>query len=75
MRRTNCFFVVRGRSRLEFRDRGVGVEEGEFIVVSRGVEHRPVAEEKAHVMLFELASTLNSGNVRGELPAAELERI
>jgi hypothetical protein len=60
---------------MEFRDRGVWVEEGEFIVVSRGVEHRPVAEEKAHVMLFELASTLNSGNVRGELPTTELERI
>ena len=75
MRRTNCFFVVRGGFRIEFRDRGVWVEEGEFIVVSRGVEHRTVAEEKAHVMLFELASTLNSGNVRGELPATELERI
>ncbi len=60
---------------MEFRDRGVLVEEGEFIVVSRGVEHRPVAEEKAHVTLFELASTLNTGNVRGELPAKELEQI
>ena len=60
---------------MEFRDRGVWVEEGEFIVVSRGVEHRLVAKEKAHVMLFELASTLNSGNVRGDLPATELERI
>lgn len=53
---------------MAFRDRGVWVEEGEFIVVSRGVEHRPVAEEKAHVMLFELASTLNSGNVRATCP-------
>ena len=60
---------------MEFRDRGVWVEEGEFIVVSRRVEHGPVADEKAHVMLFELASTLNSGNVRGELPVTELERI
>ena len=60
---------------MEFRDRGMWVEEGEFIVVSRGIEHRPVAEEKAHVMLFELASTLNSGKVRGDLPATELERI
>ena len=60
---------------MEFRDQGVSAEEGEFIVVSRGVEHRPVAEEKAQVMLFELASTLNTGNVRGELPVTELEQL
>jgi mannose-6-phosphate isomerase-like protein (cupin superfamily) len=53
---------------MEFRDRGVWVEEGEFIVVSRGVEHRTVAEEKAHVMLFELASTLNSGTFEANCP-------
>jgi mannose-6-phosphate isomerase-like protein (cupin superfamily) len=69
------FLVVRGRFRMEFRDRHVWIEEGEFIVVPRGVEHRPVADEEAHVLLFEPASTLNTGNVRDELTAAELERI
>lgn len=51
--------VVKGRLRLEFRDEHVWLEEGEFMVVPRGVEHRPVAEEEAHVILFEPASTLN----------------
>jgi mannose-6-phosphate isomerase-like protein (cupin superfamily) len=53
----------------------VWVEKGEFIVVPRGVEHRPVVEEEAHVLLFEPASTLNTGNVRNERTVAELDRI
>jgi mannose-6-phosphate isomerase-like protein (cupin superfamily) len=69
------FLVVKGRFRMEFRDRSVLVEEGEFIVVPRGVEHRPVADEEAHVLLFEPASTLNTGNVRDERTVAELDRI
>lgn len=69
------FLVVDGRFRMEFRDREVWIEEGEFIVVPRGVEHRPVAEEEASVMLFEPASTLNTGNVTGEMTFAELDRI
>jgi mannose-6-phosphate isomerase-like protein (cupin superfamily) len=58
------FLVVKGRFRMEFRDRHVGLEEGEFLIVPRGVEHRPVAEEEAHVLLFEPATTLNTGDVR-----------
>lgn len=69
------FLVVEGRFRMEFRDGEVWIEEGEFIVVPRGVEHRPVAEEEVGVLLFEPTSTLNTGNVRGELTAAELDRI
>jgi mannose-6-phosphate isomerase-like protein (cupin superfamily) len=68
------FLVLAGRLRMDFRDRRVWVEEGEFIIVPRGVEHRPVAEEEVHVMLFEPATTLNTGNVRNELTATE-ERI
>ena len=68
------FFVLEGRFRMEFRDRDVWLEEGEMIVVPRGVEHRAVAEEEVHVMLFEPASTLNTGNVRNEL-TTEAERI
>jgi mannose-6-phosphate isomerase-like protein (cupin superfamily) len=69
------FLVVRGRFRMEFRDRSAWIEEGEFIVVPRGVEHRPVAEEEAQVLLFEPASTLNTGNVRNDRTVAELDRI
>ena len=69
------FLVVQGRFRMEFRDRHVWLGEGEFLVVPRGVEHRPVAEEEAHVLLFEPATTLNTGNLRNERTVAELDRI
>lgn len=60
------FLVHRGAFRMEFRDRVVEVRAGEFLVVPRGVEHRPVADEEAEVVLFEPATTLNTGNVRSE---------
>lgn len=69
------FFVVRGRFRMEFRDRHVRLEEGEFLIVPRGVEHRPVAEEEVHVLLFEPATTLNTGDVRDERTVELLDRI
>jgi mannose-6-phosphate isomerase-like protein (cupin superfamily) len=69
------FMVVKGRFRMDFPDRSEWLEEGEFIIVGRGVEHRPFAEEEVCVLLFEPASTLNTGNQQGELTAAELERI
>ena len=77
------FLVVKGRFRMEFREgndantparqRDVWLEEGEFIVVPRGVEHRPVADEEAEVLLFEPASTLNTGNVQDEFTVPKLE--
>jgi len=69
------FLVVKGRFRMEFRDRDLWLEEGEFLIVPRGVEHRPVADEEAHVLLFEPASTLNTGNVRNERTREQLETI
>jgi len=69
------FYVVRGQFRMEFRDRNVSVEQGEFIIVPRGVEHRPVADEPVEVMLFEPATTLNTGNVRNERTRDTLDRI
>jgi mannose-6-phosphate isomerase-like protein (cupin superfamily) len=69
------FLVVDGRFRMEFRDGEVWIESGEFIVVPRGIEHRPIAEEEASVMLFEPASTLNTGNVKDDMTVAELDRI
>ena len=53
-------------SRMEFRDRSVWLEEGEFLIVPRGVEHRPVAEKEVHVLLFEPAGTLNTGDMKDE---------
>jgi len=69
------FLVVKGRFRMEFRDRHVWLEEGEFLVVPRGVEHRPVADVEVHVLLFEPATTLNTGNAQSELTAAVLDHI
>jgi len=69
------FLVIKGRFRMELRDRQVWLDEGEFLVVPRGVEHRPVADQEAHVLLFEPASTLNTGNVRSERTVERLERI
>ena len=57
------FLILNGRLTIEFRDRNVVLEEGEFLVIPRGVEHRPVAEEECWMMLFEPAGTLNTGNV------------
>jgi mannose-6-phosphate isomerase-like protein (cupin superfamily) len=69
------FLVVKGRFRLEFRDRQVWLDEGEFLIVPRGVEHRPVADEEVHVLLFEPAATLNTGNVRNERTVQQPHRL
>ncbi len=69
------FLVLRGRIRIELRDRTVTLEEGEFFIVPRGVEHKPVARSHAQVLLFEPASTLNTGDVENERTVAEPERI
>lgn len=69
------FLVVRGRFRMELRDRTIALEAGELLVVPRGVEHRPVADEEVEVLLFEPASTLNTGNVRDARTVTELERL
>jgi mannose-6-phosphate isomerase-like protein (cupin superfamily) len=69
------FLVVKGRFRMELRERNIWLEEGEFIVVPRGVEHRPVAEEECWILLFEPASTLNTGNLVNERTHHELKRV
>jgi mannose-6-phosphate isomerase-like protein (cupin superfamily) len=69
------FLVVKGRFRMDFRDHQEWIEEGEFIVIPRGVEHKPVAETECWVMLFEPASTLNTGNVVNELTQRQLQRV
>ena len=69
------FLVVKGKLRMKFRDREAVINEGEFIVVPRGVEHCPVADEEAHIVLIEPKSTLNTGNVTNERTVGQLERI
>lgn len=74
------FLVFRGRFRMEYREpdgreHALEVREGEFVIVPRGVEHRPVADEEAQIVLFEPAGTLNTGNVRGERTRERLERV
>lgn len=69
------FLVLNGQFQMQFRDRVVDLQAGEFIIVPRGVEHRPVAEQEVEVMLFEPASVLNTGNVQNERTVAELEKI
>ena len=60
------FYVVKGRLLIKFRDEDVWLDEGEFIIVPRGVEHKPVAEREVHVMLLEPKSTINTGDVENE---------
>ena len=69
------FLVVAGRFRMDLRDRQVWLEPGEFLIVPRGVEHRPVAEEEVSVLLFEPATTINTGSAGGELTRTTLERL
>jgi mannose-6-phosphate isomerase-like protein (cupin superfamily) len=69
------FLVVKGRLLIRLRDGEIELNEGEFVIIPRGVEHLPVAEEEAHVLLFEPKSTLNTGNVQGDRTVAQLDWI
>ena len=69
------FFVVKGSFRMEYRDKTITLNENEFLVVPKGVEHRPVADEEVCVMLFEPATTLNTGDAESELTKQTLEHI
>ena len=69
------FLVVRGRLTMHFRDRSVDVAPGEFIIVPRGVEHMPAADEETEVVLFEPETVLNTGNVVNDRTVARLDQI
>ena len=69
------FMVVKGRFTLRFRDREEELEEGELMIVPRGVEHQPFAEEEAWLLVFEPATTLNTGDAGGDRTVAEPERL
>jgi mannose-6-phosphate isomerase-like protein (cupin superfamily) len=69
------FFIAKGRLLMKLRDRDIVLREGEFVIIPKGVEHLPVAEEEVHIVLIEPKSTLNTGNVHNEKTVTDLERI
>ncbi len=69
------FLVVKGTLRMKFRDHEAIVREGEFVIVPKGVEHCPAADEEVYIVLIEPKSTLNTGNIVNERTVAQLERI
>jgi mannose-6-phosphate isomerase-like protein (cupin superfamily) len=69
------FYVINGVLKKEFRDKTVELHPGEFVIVPKGVEHKPVAESEVSVLLFEPATTLNTGNITNELTKKELSKI
>ncbi|NNF15303.1 MAG: cupin domain-containing protein [Gammaproteobacteria bacterium] len=69
------FYVIKGTLVIELRDRNIVLNPGEFVVIPKGVEHRPVARDEVHVMLFEPAGTVNTGNNSGDLTVTEPQHI
>ena len=69
------FLVIKGRLLIRLRDRDVWLQEGEFVIIPKGIEHLPVAEEEVHVLLIEPKSTLNTGNVQNERTVTDLGRL
>jgi mannose-6-phosphate isomerase-like protein (cupin superfamily) len=69
------FLVIKGNFNMELRDKTITLNEGEFFIVPRGIEHKPVAKEEVHIILFEPATTLNTGDVENELTRTTLEKI
>jgi len=74
-REDELFLVIKGTLRMKFRSHEVIVREGELVIVPRGVEHLPVADEEVHILLVEPKSTLNTGNIHDERTVSQLERI
>ena len=69
------FLVIKGNFTMELRDKSIDINEGEMIIIPKGTEHRPVAKDEVHIMLFEPVSTLNTGDVKNELTRDSLEKI
>jgi mannose-6-phosphate isomerase-like protein (cupin superfamily) len=69
------FYVISGKFRIELRDKSIELSEGEFFIVPKGVEHKPVADEEVSVMLFEPKTTLNTGNLNNNFTIENLQKI
>ena len=69
------FYVVKGSFNMEYRDKTITIDENEFLIVPKGVEHRPVAEQEVSIMLFEPATTLNTGDAISDMTRHQLESL
>ncbi len=69
------FYIIRGTLKIEFRDRTIELNEGEMLIVPKGVEHKPIAEEEVWLMLFEPISTKHTGTVKSELTVEKYEYL
>ena len=69
------FLVIKGSLNMELRDQTITINEGEFLIVPKNVEHKPIANEEVHILLIEPATTLNTGNVQNELTRDVLEKL
>ena len=69
------FLVIKGILKLDFKDKLIEVSNGEFIIVPKGVLHRPIADQEVHLMMFVTASNINTGNIKNEFTLESLEKI
>jgi len=69
------FLVVKGKLLIKLRDRDIWLQEGEFVIIPKGIDHLPIADEEAHVILLEPKTTLNTGNTQNERTVTNLEQI
>ncbi len=69
------FFVIDGTLKIEFRDKTITLHKDEFLIIPKGTEHKPIAEEEVLVMLFEPATTLNTGDAESQLTKHKLDKI
>ncbi len=69
------FLVIKGSFVMELHDKSIKINEGEFIIIPRGIEHKPFAEEEVHILLFEPANTLNTGNIKSGMTVENLSKI
>jgi mannose-6-phosphate isomerase-like protein (cupin superfamily) len=69
------FLVIKGTLKLDFKDKLIEVSKGEFIIVPKGVLHRPIADQEVHLMMFVTASNINTGNLKNEFTLESLEKI
>ncbi|MHA2363265.1 MAG: cupin domain-containing protein [Candidatus Hodarchaeales archaeon] len=69
------FLVIKGSLKIKLREKDIVVQEGEFVIIPKGVEHKPVADEEVHVILIEPKETLNTGNVEDDRTVKQLDFI
>jgi mannose-6-phosphate isomerase-like protein (cupin superfamily) len=69
------FLVIKGTLKLDFKDKLIEVSKGEFIIVPKGVLHRPIADQEVHLMMFVTASNINTGNIKNDFTLESLEKI